>query len=327
MSDQETAAPAQAEPEAAGFWVRGGAVAVDTLVLYAASTAVGLAFTFAGVPRLLNALTGYALGIAYYTWMIAERGQTVGKMAAGVMVVRTDGSAVSLPRAAARYAGSILSTFTLLAGYVMAAFTGQKRALHDYIADTRVVYCEEVGPGRRALMTVLALGLLLAPLALMVLFFVKPLGASLFARSGDNVSLFDKFSNLEQKSKEGATKGGLGSLRAALSIYYGDTEGAYPPSPAGLIAPVPGVPPVTGARYPYLTAIPRVQIKDHPPTDAVEIYGKEVCAAGRSMDVDPAKLRDTGKWGYVADKTAPCWGTLFVDCTHKDSKGVAWYTY
>src|SRR5450432_4135464 len=37
-----------------------------------------------------------------------------------------------------------------------------------------------------------------------------------------------QFANLIAKSQEGATKGNLGSLRSALSIYYGDSEGVYP---------------------------------------------------------------------------------------------------
>ena len=37
-----------------------------------------------------------------------------------------------------------------------------------------------------------------------------------------------KFADLINKSKEGATKGSLGSVRAALTVYYGDQEGQYP---------------------------------------------------------------------------------------------------
>src|SRR5882672_3797943 len=37
-----------------------------------------------------------------------------------------------------------------------------------------------------------------------------------------------QFANLVSKSQEGRTKANLGTIRSALSIYYGDTEGWYP---------------------------------------------------------------------------------------------------
>src|ERR1700733_7037164 len=37
-----------------------------------------------------------------------------------------------------------------------------------------------------------------------------------------------KFSQLITKSNEANTKGNLGAMRSALSIYYGDMEGWYP---------------------------------------------------------------------------------------------------
>jgi prepilin-type N-terminal cleavage/methylation domain-containing protein len=39
-----------------------------------------------------------------------------------------------------------------------------------------------------------------------------------------------KFSQLITKGNEANTKGNLGAVRSALSIYYGDTEGYYPVS-------------------------------------------------------------------------------------------------
>jgi uncharacterized RDD family membrane protein YckC len=326
MSAQE-AMPVPVEAESAGFWVRGGAVAVDTIVLLVAAVPLAWTLIAAGIPRPLQSASGWLLGIGYYTWMIGFGGQTVGKMAAGVMVVRMDGSAVGYPRALGRYLASWVSAAMLTLGFIAAAFTGKKRALHDYIADTRVVFAEEVGTGRRALMTALAVCLLLSPLAIIYLEFKSPVVSAMFKRPGDDASVYDKVQTLKLKTKEVATKRGLGGLRSSLSSFYGDSEGTYPHDLNELIAPKAGAPVNTNARYPYLAAMTEVQTKDHPPTNAVEAYGNEVCIPGKDIAVDPAKLRDTGRWGYVADKASPCWGTVFVDCTHKDSKGVDWYSY
>ena len=37
-----------------------------------------------------------------------------------------------------------------------------------------------------------------------------------------------KFANLIRKSREGATKGNLGSIRSAITIYYANNEGVFP---------------------------------------------------------------------------------------------------
>jgi prepilin-type N-terminal cleavage/methylation domain-containing protein len=50
-----------------------------------------------------------------------------------------------------------------------------------------------------------------------------------------------KFAELIRKSGEGASKGNLGSIRSALSIYYGDLEGVYPDAMASLSAEARGL--------------------------------------------------------------------------------------
>src|ERR1041385_5507220 len=56
-----------------------------------------------------------------------------------------------------------------------------------------------------------------------------------------------KFADLVTKSKEASVKGGLGAVRSAVSIYYGDMEGQYPGNLfVGLATANRYMPPVNG---------------------------------------------------------------------------------
>lgn len=69
-----------------------------------------------------------------------------GKHVLGMTVVDRDDSAIGLPRACLRYLASALSWLTFNLGHLLAAVPPQKRALHDYIAGTRVVVDRDVVP-------------------------------------------------------------------------------------------------------------------------------------------------------------------------------------
>jgi len=333
MEGQETPQAAGEQP-AAGFWVRGGAVAIDILVLSIVQKPIAWVMASAGLGALIPAAVNFLVGVAYYTAMIANRGQTVGKMAAGVKVIRMDGSPISVPRALARYLAAMASGLFLLGGYILGAFTDKKRTFHDFIVDTRVIYPAPVEAWRKATMATLAVLLLVSPLALIVLMIADPRVSAYFKQPGETQSAYDKFQALENKAKMGATLGALGSFRAALSIYYGDAEGVYPSDPRELISPK-GPPPTAAMKYPYLKTIPNVQVQDHAPTSEIEFYGNEICGKDAKGDarIDATRLRDTGRWGYVGDKASRCWGMLFVDCRHSTPpstnhpQGEPWYSY
>jgi uncharacterized RDD family membrane protein YckC len=141
-------------PVFAGFRIRLAAKAVDWVVLYGLGTLVErlvVAFAFGGVTpasadwpsmwRLLmyTGVINTVVAIVYHVYFTAIHEGTPGKRILGLRLVRADGSRVKTGRVIGRYFAETLSTITFLAGYVMAAFDEEKRTLHDYMCDTRVV--------------------------------------------------------------------------------------------------------------------------------------------------------------------------------------------
>jgi uncharacterized RDD family membrane protein YckC len=144
----------------AGFWIRLVARVIDgvllTIVRFAVLLPLGLTssvFPTAGTPTqnlagplrvaAFSSLLALVINLAYEAYFVSARGATIGKMVLGLKVVRADGTKVSTGLAVGRYFGMLVSDFTLLIGYVVAAFDSEKRALHDRMCDTRVVYANE----------------------------------------------------------------------------------------------------------------------------------------------------------------------------------------
>ena len=87
----------------------------------------------------------FTLPSLYYGWMQASSKQaTLGKMAAGIKIVRSDGSRIGFWRGFLRHLAQILfAMFSCglgsLISAIMTAVTERKQALHDMICDTVVV--------------------------------------------------------------------------------------------------------------------------------------------------------------------------------------------
>jgi len=80
------------------------------------------------------------LYIVYEGIMLGMRGQTLGKMAMNIRVVRIDGSPISKGQAWGRSVmRAILASCLSLFNYVPALLTKDKTCLHDLVASTRVV--------------------------------------------------------------------------------------------------------------------------------------------------------------------------------------------
>jgi len=77
-------------------------------------------------------------------WTIT--GQTPGMVLLGLRVLRADGGRVGLLIALKRFIGFMLSLVTLGIGFLMVLVTERRRALHDLLAGTMVVYDWGTGP-------------------------------------------------------------------------------------------------------------------------------------------------------------------------------------
>lgn len=160
------AAPAPAEStvalQPAGFWLRFVALIVDSALMLILMAAMVMAGASIGGEEMA--------GIAYLAWFVlsflywpvmesAPRRATVGKMLLGLVVADVDGGKLSFVRSLLRNLAKIISAIPLYIGFLLAAFTARKQALHDLITKA-VVLRQGEGSFARAI-GVLVLGILL----------------------------------------------------------------------------------------------------------------------------------------------------------------------
>jgi uncharacterized RDD family membrane protein YckC len=119
--------------------------AIDMTVVYFTLKICELDFTQVDALPLAPLLSFLALlNFGYVATFVAAGGQTIGKMAAGIRVIPADPAApaderVSFGHAAVRAAGYLVSALPAGLGFVPAFVGQERRALHDRLADTRVV--------------------------------------------------------------------------------------------------------------------------------------------------------------------------------------------
>ena len=151
-----------------GFWIRFGARFIDGLIF----TVPALIFAAVLIPNMIRAgkLAGnpasapnaafaasgfltffvvfFLAGGCYEILMLKYRSATLGKLACGLKVIRSDGGTLSWGICFGRFfmwnvvtSGiPYLNTVIMLVSSIMLGVDDQKRALHDRVCDTRVIY-------------------------------------------------------------------------------------------------------------------------------------------------------------------------------------------
>ncbi len=147
------------QQEYAGFWLRLLALSMDSLIVQAVTCLMGLGlglvygmvlFSTGGHEMTKNRLepildsvsfgVALVLGWLYFAYQESSEWQaTLGKRVFGLKVTDAEGGRISFGKASGRYFGRLLSSLTCSIGYIMAAFTEKKQALHDIIAGTLVI--------------------------------------------------------------------------------------------------------------------------------------------------------------------------------------------
>lgn len=151
----------------AGFWIRAAARLIDLAAILAAFNLfllldrLGARAGLWGGSSLFDGLAGgvslsaedvlrgmffVAFPLFYYVYLHGACGQTFGKMALRIRVLREDGTPIGYRTAFLRWLGYLLCDLTLDIGYLWAAVDRRKQGLHDKVCGTIVVR-DSRGPG------------------------------------------------------------------------------------------------------------------------------------------------------------------------------------
>ena len=207
----------------AGFWIRFVAYLVDSLIVTVAFVAVVLLIQIMGLELFGQEIIFFVFSIFYWALMQSSKRQaTLGKSLVGLKVGGPNGERLSVGRALAREVAKILSTLTLLIGYILAAFTKRKQALHDMIASTVVV---RDAPGRVVVALAIAALVLVAPFAAGFLFGLGAVSGMLPAE------LMALVSEPPQKPKPAAAPPAAAQPQAQVQIATAPAAPAAPAKP------------------------------------------------------------------------------------------------
>ncbi len=151
----------------AGFWLRFVALIIDAIILGAvqfvaimpvlgimglgiatdvqnfdstnqaeAMSMMGSFMAMAGISQVVFLV----IQTLYHSLMESSNYQgSIGKIVLGIKATDMDGAKLDFGKALVRNLCKIISSFILLIGYIMAAFTEKRQGLHDMIANTLVI--------------------------------------------------------------------------------------------------------------------------------------------------------------------------------------------
>jgi len=130
-----------------GFWARLVALTLDNaivfVILLAALLSMGMVMATVGMESAMDVASWLVLTfVPFLYWPVLESSRwqaTFGKRIMGLEVTDSEGNRLTFLRALLRSLAKIISSIPFGLGFLMAAFTARKQALHDMIVKTLVV--------------------------------------------------------------------------------------------------------------------------------------------------------------------------------------------
>lgn len=128
--------------ELATVGMRFVAFIIDNIVLFIIGFIAGLFLAIFGLDSIF---IGILINLAYHWYFWTRRdGQTPGKSAVNIRVIKTDGTPISDSDAIIRVFGYYVSSIALGIGFLWAIFDANNQGWQDKMANTYVVTTEKV---------------------------------------------------------------------------------------------------------------------------------------------------------------------------------------
>ena len=127
----------------AGFGIRFAALIIDAVIMGIVVAILSLVnITSITDTSASGTIIQTLISLVYFITLTAATGQTLGKMALGIMVVDANGSKLTIGKVILRETvGKFVSFVTLFVGFIIVRFDAKSQGFHDKIASSYVIKC------------------------------------------------------------------------------------------------------------------------------------------------------------------------------------------
>lgn len=176
----------------AGFWLRLVALIVDYALLLVLLGGMLMGAESVGGAELIVPAYWLWVLVCFLYWPVLESTSlraTLGKSLLGLVVADVDGGGISIGRSLLRNLAKIISAIPFGIGFLLAAFTSRKQALHDLITKAVVMRRGASSFVRAVGVLVVGLALLMAGSYLATDYLMGPVMKEMLALMGDEAPM------------------------------------------------------------------------------------------------------------------------------------------